>query len=252
MTQRRGFTLIELLVVIAIIAILAAILFPVFARAREKARQTNCLNNVKQLALGMLMYAQDYDEKLSSIAGSGSGANCPGFMTQNATLDGFNWSTGGTYGYWMGWATGILPYVKNFQIYQCPSTDYQYPDPAADANTRYGVAYGLQADCPNAAMTGLVDLFDAPQKVASFARPAETGMIFEKGAGGGNQYVLSTQYYACRISHNDGMNIAFVDGHAKWMKGEVGNLPAPWPAANSTGYAVHPPANLAGIGSCPF
>ena len=60
--RRRGFTLIELLVVIAIIAILAAILFPVFARAREKARQTSCLSNVKQTALAMMMYAQDYDE----------------------------------------------------------------------------------------------------------------------------------------------------------------------------------------------
>ena len=62
--MRKGFTLIELLVVIAIIAILAAILFPVFAKAREKARQTSCLSNVKQIALGMLMYAQDYDERL--------------------------------------------------------------------------------------------------------------------------------------------------------------------------------------------
>jgi prepilin-type N-terminal cleavage/methylation domain-containing protein len=62
MTRQQGFTLIELLVVIAIIAILAAILFPVFARAREKARQTSCLNNVKQLTLAIMMYAQDYDE----------------------------------------------------------------------------------------------------------------------------------------------------------------------------------------------
>ncbi|MFO8079838.1 MAG: prepilin-type N-terminal cleavage/methylation domain-containing protein, partial [Armatimonadota bacterium] len=64
-THRRGFTLIELLVVIAIIAILAAILFPVFARAREKARQTSCLSNLKQLGLGMQMYAQDYDERFN-------------------------------------------------------------------------------------------------------------------------------------------------------------------------------------------
>ena len=64
-TTRRGFTLIELLVVSAIIAILSAILFPVFARAREKARQTSCLSNVKQLALSMLMYVQDYDERFT-------------------------------------------------------------------------------------------------------------------------------------------------------------------------------------------
>jgi len=66
MQRRIGFTLIELLVVIAIIAILAAILFPVFARAREKARQTNCLSNVKQIMLGVLQYAQDYDERMPS------------------------------------------------------------------------------------------------------------------------------------------------------------------------------------------
>ncbi len=65
--RRKGFTLIELLVVIAIIAILAAILFPVFARAREKARQTSCLSNLKQLSLGVLMYAQDYDERLPML-----------------------------------------------------------------------------------------------------------------------------------------------------------------------------------------
>ncbi len=69
--KHRGFTLIELLVVIAIIAILAAILFPVFARAREKARQTSCLSNVKQLGLGFLMYAQDYDERLLPMSNSG-------------------------------------------------------------------------------------------------------------------------------------------------------------------------------------
>ena len=243
MTQRRGFTLIELLVVIAIIAILAAILFPVFARAREKARQTNCLNNLKQLGLGMLMYAQDYDERFSSIDGSTYSGRFG--ITSIPGMGSFNFHTsadGSPYYYWWGWAWNIYPYVKNAQVYLCPSTDYHC----------YQVAYGVPWSCPNSAGTALTDLFSVPQKLAVFAKPAETGMIYEKGNGGGNQYVLSLQYYACRISHNDGMNVAFVDGHAKWVKGEVGNLPAPWPAAHGAGWDVHPPTSIVGVGSCPF
>src|ERR1700733_12377722 len=89
---QRAFTLIELLVVIAIIAILAAILFPVFAQAREKARQTSCLSNEKQLALAAVQYTQDYDE-MWPIA-----------------------STGGQY----GWAGKLYAYVKSVQVFQCP------------------------------------------------------------------------------------------------------------------------------------
>jgi prepilin-type N-terminal cleavage/methylation domain-containing protein/prepilin-type processing-associated H-X9-DG protein len=104
-----GFTLIELLVVIAIIAILAAILFPVFAQAREKARQTSCLSNLKQLTLGWVMYAQDYDEQFPQWkwgenykATWGSGSVSP----NNATTL---------------WCNAIFPYVKNAQVYSCPS-----------------------------------------------------------------------------------------------------------------------------------
>jgi len=91
----KGFTLIELLVVIAIIAILAAILFPVFARARESARRTNCLSNLKQLALGSMMYAQDYDEKL------------PVGATQGNPL--------------LNVVQALWPYVRNRPIFYCPS-----------------------------------------------------------------------------------------------------------------------------------
>ncbi len=92
--RQRGFTLIELLVVIAIIAILAAILFPVFAKAREKARQTACLSNMKQMALGSLQYTQDYDEKY--IAGVNR------------------------YGKGPGWAGEMYPYVKSTGVFRCP------------------------------------------------------------------------------------------------------------------------------------
>lgn len=100
--RNRAFTLIELLVVIAIIAILAAILFPVFAQAREKARQASCLSNVKQIGLGLFMYTQDYDEKMPTAfaninAINGGGANYIPYDTQ------------------------ILPYIKNYQIFACPS-----------------------------------------------------------------------------------------------------------------------------------
>ena len=100
MSRRTGFTLIELLVVIAIIAILAAILFPVFARAREKARQASCSSNLKQIGLGMHMYASDYDGCLPT--------------------NGVNYTSGGI---WQNgsWADVIAPYVKNGQIYVCPS-----------------------------------------------------------------------------------------------------------------------------------
>src|SRR5437773_7540417 len=96
-SSRIGFTLIELLVVIAIIAILAAILFPVFAQTREKARQANCQSNLKNLALAILMYAQDYDEHLP--------------------LYNYPQPTGGN----LRWGALIEPYVKNLQIFICPS-----------------------------------------------------------------------------------------------------------------------------------
>ena len=117
--KRRGFTLIELLVVIAIIAILAAILFPVFARAREKARQTSCLSNMKQLGLGMLMYAQDYDETFTRM---GHG-NQPTPVVPGDNY--FNYNSGSSYLYfYRSWASNIYPYIKNVQIFICPSPTY--------------------------------------------------------------------------------------------------------------------------------
>src|SRR5213596_1298043 len=105
--SRGGFTLIELLVVIAIIAILAAILFPVFAQAREKARQTSCLNNVKQIGTGYMMYLQDYDETF------------PPHVTERTAPAGTPDTAVDRYPY--SYRSKLAPYTKNYGIFKCPS-----------------------------------------------------------------------------------------------------------------------------------
>ncbi len=165
-TRQVGFTLIELLVVIAIIAILAAILFPVFAQAREKARQTSCISNLKQIAMGSLMYSQDYDETFFSGWGSGGGPE-PGVII---------------------WRVTILPYVKmggrvpvttndvydptipTVPLFSCPDTTYM-------AKTSYG--YNLNEMCNSwdqCAFCGRTEAdFHAPAQLVMFADAAETG-----------------------------------------------------------------------------
>ncbi len=111
-STRKGFTLIELLVVIAIIAILAAILFPVFARARENARRASCQSNLKQISLGILQYTQDFDEYLPKEANTGGPTLSTGFPAGS-----------GVNHLWMHM---IYPYVKSAQVFNCPSGDYKY------------------------------------------------------------------------------------------------------------------------------
>lgn len=149
--QRRAFTLIELLVVICIIAVLAAILFPVFAQAREKARQTSCLSNEKQLGLAILQYAQDYDEMMPN---------------------GINLNRGQRVWPGQGWAGQCVGYTRNAQIYRCPS------DPTGGTQTPdFVVSYGF-----NGNLVGYADENDPPPSGVSLAQmtgSSHTIMLFE-------------------------------------------------------------------------
>jgi len=211
----QGFTLIELLVVIAIISLLAAILFPVFARARENARRASCMSNLKQIGLGMMMYVQDYDERYApSIMGSfrvtssyTTGAACTGkpcaiYQVSDGVYPGNFWS----------WMDSLYPYTKSVQIYQCPSQP-------SDTTSSYGYnAYINQETISN-----------VPVSMSAISRPADIVMFLDdhyayntyaypySPNGGWKAYTwgLGSPYFA---PHFDGTNIAFADGHAKWMK----------------------------------
>lgn len=227
---RRGFTLIELLVVIAIIAILAAILFPVFAQAREKARSISCLSNLKQMSLGISMY-----------------------VTDNELYPVYSYSTGNT-----RWHTILQPYVKNEQVFVCPSSSF----------TRFhfrnmGYGYNYQYLARDAARGG-----SGSSHEAQIEYPADTIAVADSfGTGGwsanaqpwsdavnecdrlgnhgytidppllppsvGNRWGTSCSVASplagypgqghTRIAarHNSGANVAFCDGHAKWMRREL-------------------------------
>jgi len=209
---RRGFTLIELLVVIAIIAILAAILFPVFAKAREKARQTSCLSNVKQLGLGVVMYAQDYDEKLP--------IHCPGWPEYDGT---------NRHACWGGM---IFPYVKNSQIFGCPS----FPRDAnmgGQSNWTGAVypaiprSYGWNFALNTVKMGTLV----YPAELIAIADSRNNDKADREDCCAPGYLAPAPRFDCCRTEapwgrvsfrHNDGANCAFADGHAKWMVKSAG------------------------------
>lgn len=203
-SHRRGFTLIELLVVIAIIAILAAILFPVFAQAREKARQTSCLSNQKQLALGILMYVQDYDETFPMSVYFMRPPQAP-VPTAFSVYD------------------AIQPYLKNINILNCPSST-----PGFDWRTRIQSMTGHQSVTfryvgyvPNLGLFGenLCGLGVAAQTpVASLAivdAPVDTIMFFDGLMKPGT---LSTHNFLADARHSDGVVCNFADGHSKWFR----------------------------------
>jgi prepilin-type N-terminal cleavage/methylation domain-containing protein/prepilin-type processing-associated H-X9-DG protein len=182
----RGFTLIELLVVIAIIAILAAILFPVFARARENARRASCSSNLKQIALGVFQYTQDYDERFP-----------------------MRFYSVGSY-YAGAWANTVQPYLKSAQLFQCPSESTAPGDMiTSDTNSiDYGWNWSLGAT-------------NESVSIASFEFPTVTVMTYDSPTGNAARgYYDNNLDAVANKRHLEGANYAFVDGHVKWYRPE--------------------------------
>lgn len=206
---RSAFTLIELLVVIAVIAILAALLFPVFARARENARRTSCLSNLKQIGLAFLQYTQDYDEAypLSSYPSDS-----------------------------VSWTSGAAPYMKSTQLFRCPSdSSANWSTPAAPpVNNYYTTSYLM-----NAWMAG-TNKFTRQSSIASTSKV----VLLSEGNGvardhfhpfywvdsdpdvAPSAYMHGMTFDAAKnetkefplTRHLEGFNLAYCDGHVKWTR----------------------------------
>jgi prepilin-type N-terminal cleavage/methylation domain-containing protein/prepilin-type processing-associated H-X9-DG protein len=256
--KRRGFTLIELLVVVAIISILAAILFPVFARARENARRASCMSNLKQFGLAMIQYTQDYDERYPPSSSGGHDSNPPGGSWLGNASDGSPLWT---------WAQILYPYHKSVQILVCPSGEPTYT--AFPIRGHYGANYQLIQQ----------PAISNPLSIAAVVAPANTYAMMDSGnytvtylsgmstnaTPNNGSYIpgigdaanitctaTSTSYTRfegdCQSGrHFGGINMAFADGHVKWLKTEVvsreaqkyvastvsGGAPSAWNPKNS-------------------
>jgi prepilin-type N-terminal cleavage/methylation domain-containing protein/prepilin-type processing-associated H-X9-DG protein len=195
-SRRAAFTLIELLVVIAIIAILAAILFPVFAQAREQARMATCLSNLKQIGTGVMMYVQDWDEtypnnRLATLPGGGEGSKR--LVT---------------------WKTATLPYVKNFDVYRCPSNPRNHLGDETKDSEQWGfptfpISYAYNGSALwSAAVTKTVIT------LSSIPEPARFIMLIESNEAYSDMGLWNFPggYFVHKTKR---MQVLYFDGHAK-------------------------------------
>ncbi|RYX84339.1 DUF1559 domain-containing protein [bacterium] len=200
--KKSAFTLIELLVVIAIIAILAAILFPVFARARENARRSSCMSNMKQIGLGLMQYTQDYDERMPAR-----------YLTIAP-------------GVYSNWQNMLQPYVKSYQLFQCPSNTKNTIPLDADSTglSRVSYAPNVDGDGPNGASNGAIGNQDrSGPSLADFSSVSLTVAFVEMAPAnnyGYTDFVPSGTHFTTFTpgmfaGHLSTGNFLFADGHVK-------------------------------------
>ena len=207
--RNQGFTLIELLVVIAIIAILAAILFPAFARARENARRASCQSNLKQIALGILQYTQDFDEKFPIY------------------FHDMGYDPSRPY----AWADSLQPYLKSIQLYQCPSESLP---PEAGASTTGYIDYAINLRLTYGGIFDVTGGSAGAKSISVLTQPSLTVMMMDYYTSNGTgSYTSGCPGNAdtCAAGkavflggaaqrHLEGMNFSFTDGHVKWYKSQ--------------------------------
>jgi len=220
MKKQTGFTLIELLVVVAIISLLAAILFPVFSRARENARRASCGSNLKQIGLAMMQYSQDYDEKMLATA-----------------LEYYHIRPDGVASTTVLWPDLVQPYIKSMQVFNCPSSKRAYTG-GGGGNLPYGYNYSTPSTCTSncgVALGGAI--FTSGASLAAIEDPSETIAIVDADyyvvkldhnnftheqavSASECKYSGSPYNYAgcVQARHLDTINSLFVDGHVKAMQ----------------------------------